>query len=75
MQRFRIQRRLHQLVLDALFVALVGHFFVTGSVVPHAVIDFFRDDPQVSVVSEPADVSPIDARPALEDPSDPRPGT
>jgi hypothetical protein len=54
MRRTRVRRRLHQLVLDGLFIALMAHFFVTGSLVPSALVGLFRDQPQVAVVTEPA---------------------
>lgn len=53
MQRLRVRRRIHQFVLDGLFLALIAHFFVTGNVVPNAVVSLFRDQPQVAVVTEP----------------------
>jgi hypothetical protein len=53
MQKTRVQRRLHQLVLDGLFVALIAHFLITGSIVPNALVGLFRDQPQIAVVAEP----------------------
>ena len=53
MDRFLIRRRLQQFVLDGLFVALLAHFFVTGSVAPSSLIDLFRDQPAIVVASEP----------------------
>ncbi|HLG12487.1 MAG TPA: hypothetical protein VI876_12075 [Dehalococcoidia bacterium] len=76
MRRFGIHRRLQQLVLDGLFVALLLHFFVTGHVVPPAFVDLFRDQPAVVVV-RPVDgpqLSP-DAAPATNDSGDETPGT
>ncbi|HWC29298.1 MAG TPA: hypothetical protein VG845_04365, partial [Dehalococcoidia bacterium] len=51
MQGFRLRRRFQELVLDAIFVGLLAHFFVTGHVVPPAFIDLFRDQPAVVAVS------------------------
>ncbi len=54
MQKIRVRRKPRQLVLDGLFVVLLLHFFVTGSVVPAALVDLFRDQPQIVVSTEPA---------------------
>jgi hypothetical protein len=53
MQKNRVRRRLHQFVLDGLFIALIAHFFITGAIVPHTLIALFRDQPQIVVVTEP----------------------
>jgi hypothetical protein len=61
MQISSIRRQPRQLLLDGLFIALLAHFFITGSVVPHALVDLFRDQPQIVVSTEP------DAAPIVED--------
>jgi hypothetical protein len=68
MYRHRLTRAPRQLVLDTLFVVLLAHFFVTGSVVPHAVVNLFRDQPQIVVSTEPG-VLPEgpDSSPIIED--------
>ena len=58
MQISSIRRQPRQLLLDGLFIALLAHFFITGSVVPHALVDLFRDQPQIVVSTEP-DTAPI----------------
>ena len=61
MQISSIRRQPRQLLLDGLFIALLAHFFITGSVVPNALVDLFRDQPQIVVSTEP------DAAPIVED--------
>jgi hypothetical protein len=75
-QRFGLRRRLSELFLDALFVALLAHFFFTGHVVPPALVDLLRDNPQVVAVSplEPGQHGP-DSAPANNDSLDETPGT
>ena len=53
MRRIRVHRQLQQLVLDGLFVALLLHFFVTGSLVPSPIVELFRDQPQIVASTEP----------------------
>jgi len=68
MQITRIRRRVHQFVLDGLFIALVAHFLLTGSLVPSALVGLFRDQPQIAVVTEPVlvpDQAP-DTAPVIE---------
>jgi hypothetical protein len=66
---------LHQLLLDGMFVALVAHFLVTGHVVPPALIDLLRHDPQVVVVTPLDSHSAPDTAPATNDSADDTPGT
>jgi hypothetical protein len=54
MDKIRHGRQLRQLTLDGLFVVLLLHFFVTGSIVPGALLDLFRENPQIVVSTEPA---------------------
>jgi hypothetical protein len=63
MRQIRVQRRPRQLVLDGLFVALLLHFFVTGSVIPNLVVDLFRDQPQIVVSTEPSSTPRQDSEP------------
>jgi hypothetical protein len=65
--------RLRELVLDATFVILVAHFLATGHVVPPALVELFRDQPQVVVIS-PIDSTPETA-PASNDSLGETPGT
>ncbi len=76
MQRFGLHRRLQQLILDAMFIALLAHFFITGHVVPPALIDLLTDQPQVVAISpiDPPRHSPQTA-PASDDAPDETPGT
>lgn len=51
-------------MLDGLFVVLILHFFVTGSIVPSPLIDLFRDQPQIVVSTEPVHVPRHDSESA-----------
>jgi hypothetical protein len=53
MEMNSLRRRPRQLLLDGLFVAMMVHFLVTGYVVPQALVELFRDQPQVVVSVEP----------------------
>jgi hypothetical protein len=69
MRKIRVRRRIHQFVLDGLFIALIAHFMITGSLVPNAIVGLFRDQPQIAVVTEPV-IAPDQAprvAPAIED--------
>jgi hypothetical protein len=72
MRMRRIQRKPRQLLLDGLFAVLVAHFLLTGTIVPTALVELFRDQPQIVVSTEPAH-SP-DGAPVLDE-GDPLPET
>jgi hypothetical protein len=63
MQKNRVRRRLHQFVLDGLFIALIAHFFITGALVPNSLVALFKDQPQIAVVADP--VSDLDQSPGV----------
>ena len=69
MQKILIHRQPRQLFLDGLFVVLVMHFFITGSIVPGVLVDLFRDQPQIVVSTEPALIPAQDPEggPAIEE--------
>jgi hypothetical protein len=72
MQTLGLPRRLRELILNATFVTLVAHFLATGHVVPPALVELFRDQPQIVVIS------PIDSpetAPASNDSQGETPGT
>jgi len=76
MHKIRHRRQPHQLILDGLFVVLLLHFFVTGSIVPGGLVDLFREKPQIVVSTEPAHLPEQDSEstPSIEE-DDPLPET
>jgi hypothetical protein len=75
MRQIRVQRKPQQLVLDALFVALLLHFFVTGSLVPSPIVELFRDQPQIVASTEPAHLPGSDTDMPLREEGEPLPET